>query len=119
MESEIEGAGYQWIGIAPDTVSGMQATKAKYGIRARFLSDAKMTAAQAFRIAYEVDESAVAQLAKSGIDLEAASGESHHQLPIPAVYIVDTRGRIQFAYTNPDYKVRLDPKLLMMALQGR
>jgi hypothetical protein len=28
--------------------------------------------------------------------------EKHHQLPVPSVYVVDTNGRIKFAYVNPD-----------------
>ena len=76
-----------------------------------------MTAARAFRIAYEVDKATLAQLQSHAVDLEAASGEKHHQLPVPAVYVVTTNGLIQFAYVNPDYKVRLDPELLLAALQ--
>lgn len=97
----------------------MNATKTKYGVRARFLSDARMKAAQAFRIAYEVDQPTLESLKKHGIDLEAASGETHHQLPVPAVFVVDATGRIQFAYVNPDYSVRLAPDLLIAALEAR
>jgi peroxiredoxin len=34
-------------------------------------------------------------------------------LPVPAVYLVDASGLIQFHYVHPDYKVRLDPELLV------
>jgi len=77
-----------------------------------------MTAAQAFRIAYEVDQATLDQLRNHGVDLEAASGEKHHQLPVPAVYVVAANGRIQFSYVNPDYSVRLDPQLLLAALRS-
>lgn len=79
----------------------MRATKAKYGLRARFLSDANMNASPAFRIAYHVDAETLAQLASNGIDLDVASGK-HHQLPVPAIYSVAANGRIQFAYVQPD-----------------
>jgi hypothetical protein len=36
-------------------------------------------------------------------------------LPVPAVFLVTTNGLIQFEYVNPDYKVRLDPELLLAA----
>jgi peroxiredoxin len=68
-------------------------------------------------IAYEVDQETLAQLKSHDVDLEAASGEKHHQLPVPSVYVVDTNDRIRFAYVNPDYKVRLDPQLLLAVLR--
>jgi peroxiredoxin len=117
IEPQIDKAGFEWVAIAPDTPDMMKVTRAKYNVRARFLSDSQMRAARAFRIAYEVDNATLAQLKSHGIDLEAASGERHHQLPVPAVYAVATNGRIQFAYVNPDYSVRLDPELLLAALR--
>ena len=36
-------------------------------------------------------------------------------LPVPAVYLVDGSGRIELHYVHPDYKVRLDPELLLAA----
>lgn len=117
IEPRIEKAGFDRAAIAPDTPDTMKATRARYNVRAHFLSDSQMRAARAFRIAYEVDNATLAQLKSHGVDLEAASGERHHQLPVPAVYVVATNGRIQFAYVNPDYSVRLDPELLLAALQ--
>ena len=55
---------------------------------------------------------------KWGIDLEKASGYKHHYLPVPATYVVGINGIIQFQYTNPDYKVRLDPELLVAAAKS-
>lgn len=117
IEPLIDKAGFDWAAIAPDTPDTMKATRARYNLRARFLSDSQMRAARAFRIAYEVDKETLAQLERHGVSLETASGEKHHQLPVPAVYVVATNGLIQFAYVNPDYKVRLDPELLLAALQ--
>ncbi len=74
-----------------------------------------MSAARAFRIAYKVDDATLKQLLDHGIDLEEASGEKHHQLPVPAVFVVGTDSLIQFEYVNPDYRVRLDPGLLVAA----
>lgn len=36
-------------------------------------------------------------------------------LPVPAVYLIDGSGTIEFHYVHPDYKVRLDPELLLAA----
>ncbi len=34
-------------------------------------------------------------------------------LPVPAVYVVDASGMILFHYVHPNYRVRLDPELLL------
>ena len=61
-----------------------------------------MAAARAFRIAYQMDDATLRVLGQHGIDLEAASGEKHHLLPVPAVFLVASNGVIQFEYVNPD-----------------
>lgn len=57
----------------------------------------------------------VEQYQGMGIDLGQASGQDHHMLPVPAVYIVDTVGVIRFAHRNPDYKTRLAPEEMLKA----
>ncbi len=74
-----------------------------------------MAAAKLFRVAYKVDDTTLNQLRDYGIDLEDASGEKHHLLPVPAVFLVGTNDLIQFEYVNPDYQVRIDPDLLLAA----
>lgn len=86
----------------------------KYNIH-QLLSDSKMNAAQSFGVAYRVDEMTLKQLQQYGIDIEAASGEKHHILPVPAVFLIGTDGQIKFQYVHPDYKIRLDSELLLAA----
>jgi len=74
-----------------------------------------MTASRAFRIAYKVDDATLKLLVQNRIDLQAASGEKHHQLPVPAVFLVAMNGVIQFEYINPAYTVRAHPIVLLAA----
>ncbi|MND03159.1 hypothetical protein D3C83_228470 [compost metagenome] len=53
-----------------------------------------------------------------GIDLEGDSGETHHLLPHPSVFIIDAAGIIRFAHVNPDYKVRMTPAEIMAAIKA-
>jgi peroxiredoxin len=77
------------------------------------LSDASMEVSRAFGIAFVVDDATLARYKKAGLDLEAVSGYPHHQLPVPAVFVIDAAGVIQFVYANPDYRVRLDAEPLL------
>lgn len=79
------------------------------------LSDASQSAARAFGLAFRVDDDLVERYKTYGIDLEAASGFDHHQLPVPAVYLLDADGRVAFMFADPDYKVRLEPDAILKA----
>ncbi len=118
IEPQLNDMGFQLMAIAPDLAAGIHQTMEKHHLRGHVLSDSRMAAARAFRVAYEVDENTLKQLKDFGVDLEAASAEKHHQLPVPAVFVVGTNDVIQFTYANPDYKVRLDPELLVAAVRA-
>lgn len=105
----------QLIGISPDRPEKLGESISKHKLGFRLLSDAQMVGAQAFGVAYTLNEPTLRQLKQYGIDVEEASGEEHHQLPVPAVFLVGTDGLIRSQYVNPDYKVRLDPELLLSA----
>ena len=78
-------------------------------------SDSALSATRAFGLAFRVDDELNERYLSYDIDLEKASGENHHVLPAPATYIIGTDGVINFAYINPDYKVRLHPDILLAA----
>lgn len=81
----------------------------------QLVSDADSKIAEAFGIAFRVDDVTYERYLEHGLNLEAASGNSHHQLPAPAVFIVDADGVIKFSYVNPDYSIRLHPDVLLAA----
>src|SRR5579875_89111 len=101
--------GWRVLAISPDRPAKLRETAEKHRIEGILLSDSQMAAAQAFRVAYQVDSETLDQYKKYGIDLEDASGEKHHRLPVPAVFIAGADGVIQFTYANPDYTVRIRP----------
>lgn len=79
------------------------------------LSDAEAVAARAFGVAFQVDAATVRQYQGFGIDLEEASGNDQHILPVPAVFVIDRDGRVAFAHFNPDYRQRLSADELLAA----
>jgi peroxiredoxin len=78
-------------------------------------SDSSLEATRAFGIAFQVDDELVEKYLQWKIDLEKASGETHHVLPAPATYIIGKDGVINFAYVNPNFKARLHPDVLLAA----
>jgi peroxiredoxin len=81
----------------------------------RLYSDSKSAAALALGLAFRVDDATVEQYKRYSIDLEAASGETHHVLPVPAVFLTDAAGKVQFSYVHPDYRVRVPAEVVLAA----
>ena len=81
------------------------------------LSDNHLEVAKKFGIAFHVDDAGVKNLLDHGHDIEAASGLDHHNLPTPAVFVVNTDGVIKFKFITPDYKVRLHNDVLLAAVR--
>ena len=64
------------------------------------LSDGTTEAAQAFGLAFQVDSGTLTKYKAYGIDLDDSSGEAHHILPVPALFILATDGTIRFAHAG-------------------
>jgi peroxiredoxin len=117
IESKLYDIGYQLLAVCADKPEKLKETLGKDSLRYTLLSDAPMTAA-AFGLAFKVDDITLKKYKGFGIDLEGASGQTHHVLPVPAVYLFGTDGIVRFSYVNPNYKIRLDPYLLLAAAES-
>ncbi|OIO98650.1 MAG: hypothetical protein AUJ92_01040 [Armatimonadetes bacterium CG2_30_59_28] len=115
IEPEFLALGYQLIAVSPDRPEELKKSVAKQQLSYTLISDSKADAAKAFGLAFRVDDNTFARLKEYNIDLEAAAGEGHHLLPVPAVFLVGKDGIIDFSYINPNYRERLSPELLLTA----
>ncbi len=114
IESEIIDLGYQIVAVSPDRPEKAAEAASKNPMKTVMLSDSSMAGARAFGISFQTPEDLVKTYKERfKIDIEADSGETHHQLPVPSIFVLGTDGRIQFTYVNPDYRVRLEPEVLL------
>lgn len=118
IEADLVELGYQLLAISPDRPGKLAESREKKELSYTLLSDADMAAAKEFGIAFRVADETREKYDEYGIDLEEASGKKHHLLPVPAVFILGTDGRIKFTYVNPDYKTRLAPDVLLEAAES-
>ncbi len=118
IEQDLINLGYQLFAISPDIADQLQATVDKNELKYRLLSDRGMKATQAFGIAFHNEEMVRAYRESYRLDLAEYAGDDHHMLPVPAVFVLDTEGRIAFHYVNPDYRVRLPETVLLEAARA-
>lgn len=117
IHDEVRENGFQVLAISPDRPAKLAETPDRESLGYRLLSDSTMETARAFGIAFQVPADLVRKYKEEfGIDLEADSGQTHHLLPHPAVYVVAGDGSILFAHVNEDYRERLDPDKVLEAV---
>lgn len=118
IDPELRKLGYRIIAISTDRPQKVAESLEKGKMTYTLLSDSSMQTAKAFGIAFEVEAPMLEKLASYNIDIEDASGEKHHLLPVPSVFLVGTDGIIDFTYVNPDYKTRLAPEVILAAVKA-
>lgn len=106
------------VAISVDRPEESARTEATYHIPFPVLSDPELRAHQAFHVVHHADDAEFARLKGFGMDLEKASGKAHHDIAIPALFLVDLRGVVRWAHADPDYKVRPHTAQILSALDA-
>jgi len=107
VEPKLKAAGFEVLFLSTDRPELLYSSLKDQKIPYTLLSDSALEAAQAFHVAFHLDDAHYAQQLKWGIDLEKTTGTKAHALPVPSVFVVDASGVIRYVYSNPDFKVRL------------
>jgi peroxiredoxin len=112
---DLNDAGYQLLAISPDQPEGLAKSIQNHALTYTVLSDTNSAAIKAFGLAFKVSDPTYEHMLNLGIDLEKATGDTAHVLPVPAVYILGTDGVIRFVHYDPNFKVRMDPAEILQA----
>jgi peroxiredoxin len=108
IEGKLRELGFQIVAITPDKPSELVKMMDRHKLTYQLYSDSKADAIKNFGVAFRVDDQTFSTMRDSyKVNLETASGETHHILPVPSVFIIDPSGKIAYVHSNPDYKVRL------------
>jgi len=104
---EFKNLGVSIVALSVDRVQKAAETVAEKELGFEVVANPEADILEAYGLIYNVpDELAKKYKEEYNIDLEAASGQTHHIIAIPATYVIDQNGTIVFAYANVDYKVR-------------
>lgn len=118
IEPKLNALGYQLVAIspqAPKAVADSQTNTKEAALNYRLLSDQPLQVARAFGLAYYLDAKTTT-LYKGTYGIELTYDESGQAvLPVPAVYILNSKAEVQFSYVHINYKTRLQPELLLLA----
>ncbi|GAB2524470.1 peroxiredoxin-like family protein [Spirosoma aerophilum] len=113
LEPDLAKMGYQLIAISTDSPANLKSTLDKTELTYTLLSDAEVTAAKAFGIAFKAPISYSSTLEKG-----SGGKNTEKLLPVPAVFLLNQQGVIKFEYINPNFKERMPAKLLKAAAEA-
>jgi peroxiredoxin len=118
FESKFTALGYQIIAISTDAPTGLAPTAEKNHITYRLLSDRDMVAASAYQVAYRVDAATQKKYVDYKVELAPVPGEPDARwLPVPTAYVIGRDRVIRFAFSNPNFKVRVPAAQLLAAAE--
>ena len=117
IEPTLVKIGYSVIALSADSADSLHDFLGENPFSYELFSDANREASDAFGLTFRVDDETYEKYKNWGLDLEAASGNESHELPVPGVFVIKD-GVIQFAYVNPDYSIRLHGDVLLTAAKA-
>lgn len=115
---EMKATGATLVAISPQTPDNTMTTREKDQLTFEVLSDTGNTVAKQFGIVYRMSDALQAQYEKMKLDLSAYNGNASYELPLPATFIIAPDGKIAYAFVNPDYSRRMDPKDIITVLES-
>ena len=118
IESDLVKLGYQIIAISPDSNKSITEQQKREKLSYRMLTDNELSLSKALGIAFFLDKKTEKIYRnRVGVPFQDINGDTRVSLPVPSVYIINQDKEVEFQYVNPDFRARLDEKLLLAAAQ--
>lgn len=115
--SDIQRAGAELVAISPELPDQSMSYLEKQRIPFHVLSDPGNLVARKFGIVVHLVEALQEVYRGFDFDLVHKNGDLNWNLPIPATYLVNRNGIIEYAYVNPDYTQRMEPAEIIRELR--
>jgi len=103
--------------VSAENGESLENMKVKSKSNFQFISDQGYELMTAFNVEYFVPTKMVEKLASNGIDLTESHGADEPMLPIPATFLIDQNGIIQYVHYETDYKKRPDVNDILSAVK--
>lgn len=114
---DFEKLGIKLVAISVDQPDKAATTAAAWTIPFAVLSDSDLTTHTAWNVVWDTSGKEFEMLKGFGLDLEAWSGQKHHKIAIPAVFLVEG-GVVRWAHADTQYKIRPSAEQLLAVLKA-
>jgi peroxiredoxin len=115
---ELKALGAQIVAISPQVPDNSLSTQEKDELEYPVLSDVGNKVAHKFGVAFRLSDPLLKLYESFGHPLLEANGkEGEFELPVPATFVIDTKGVIRRSHVDVDYTHRLDPEDVIIAIK--
>ncbi|MGE4131190.1 MAG: peroxiredoxin-like family protein [Bdellovibrionales bacterium] len=114
---EIKAAGAELVAISPEAPDRSLETVKKNDLGFYVLSDAGGKVSKKFGLVFELPKDLQKLYGDFGIDLPKHNQSKKWELPLGASYVVDSKGKITYAFLEADYKLRAETTDLIAEVQ--
>jgi len=116
--AELNSLGATLVAISPQTPDNSLSTSEKNALAFPVLSDSDLAAAHGFGIAFTLPPELVDLYGSVGNNLPELNGNGQWLLPVPATFVIDRSGVIQFAHVEADYRERAEPDAVLAVIRA-
>jgi len=119
IAAEVKNIGASMVAISVDRIEEGLKTNEKEKLTSTIISDPDAKILDSYKVKFKVPEELVSKYKNEyKIDLEAASGRKHHFVAVPAVYVIDGKNDITYAFVDENYKVRAPEADIIKAVKS-
>lgn len=95
------------IAISPEKPEYITKTIEKTNATYSVLYDEGLRIMKSYDVAFQLDSLTISKYKTYGIDFNIVNGQANgNHLPVPAVYVIDKKGKIAYRHFDPDYRKR-------------
>lgn len=114
----LANAGGRFVSVAAETGGRAEQLHELVGAEAEVLCDVDHGLALAVGLAFHCDSDLQRRYLACGLDLAEIYGGGGWFLPVPATFVIDTRGIVRYAFVEPDFRHRADPDIVIAVVKA-
>lgn len=116
---KIKEQGATLVAVSPQTPDMSLSMKEKNNLKFEVLNDVGNNVAKLYTSVYRHSDKATSILTGLGIDFNSHYSDDSHEVPVPAVFVIDTDGTVLLAKTEGgDYRNRVEVAEVLKALKA-
>lgn len=118
IDADVRAAGGTIVAVTPELTDKAGTTAERNGVDFPIAVDRGNAFARSLGLVFALPGDLQPLYRQIGIDLAAHNGDESHELPIPAVYVLDKAGVVRWAFVEADFTQRPEPADALAALQS-